>query len=50
MPKRYLPNWGVAAVLTGFVAGTYYYSMHAVGSDDMPQELQRQVERQAAVD
>lgn len=48
MPKSYLPNWGVAVVLAAFVTGTYYYSMHAVGSDDMTQELRKEAERQAA--
>lgn len=48
MPKTYLPNWGVAVVLAAFVTGTYYYSMHAVGSDDMTQELRKEAERQAA--
>ena len=31
--KKVLPNWAVAAVLTSFVAGTYFYSMKAVGDD-----------------
>ena len=48
MPRSYLPNWGVAVVLAAFVTGTYYYSMHAVGSDDMTQELRKEAERQAA--
>lgn len=48
MPKKVLPNWAVASILTAFVGATYYSSMHAVGSDDMTQELQREAARQAA--
>ena len=50
MPKKILPNWAVATIMTAFVGATYYSSMHAVGSDDMTQELQREVARQAADD
>jgi hypothetical protein len=45
-PKVILPNWAVAACLTGFVAGTYLYSIRAVGSDDLEQELARENARQ----
>ena len=48
MPKKVLPNWAVATILTAFVGATYYSSMHAVGSDDMTQELQREAARQVA--
>ena len=50
MPKKILPNWAVAGVLTAFVGATYYSSMHAVGSDDMTQELQREAARQEAAE
>ena len=50
MPRKILPNWAVAGLLTAFVGATYYSSMHAVGSDDMTQELQREAARQAAAD
>ncbi len=45
-PKAYLPNWAMATVLAGFVAGTYWYSMRAVGSDDLEKELARENARQ----
>lgn len=47
MPKKYLPNWALAAVLGGFVGGTYWYTMHAVGKDDLQQELDREAQRLA---
>lgn len=50
MPKKILPNWAVATLLTVFAGATYYSSMHAVGSDDMTQELQREAARQAAAE
>lgn len=50
MPRKVLPNWAVATVLTAFVGATYYSSMHAVGSDDMTQELQREAARQDAAE
>ena len=50
MPKKYLPNWAVAGILTAFVGATYYSSMHAVGTDDVTQELQREAARQEAVE
>ena len=50
MPKKYLPNWAVAGILTAFVGATYYSSMHAVGTDDMTQELQREAVRQDAAE
>ena len=50
MRTKILPNWAVATVLTIFVGATYYSSMHAVGSDDMTQELQREAARQDAVE
>lgn len=46
-PKVYLPNWAVATCLAGFVAGTYWYSMRAVGSDDLEKELAKENARQA---
>ena len=30
---KILPNWALAGVLGGFVAGTYWYSIRAVGDD-----------------
>jgi hypothetical protein len=45
-PRTYLPNWALAAILAGFVGGTYLYSMRAVGSDDLEKELARENERQ----
>ncbi len=45
-PKAYLPNWAVATILAGFVGGTYWYSMRAVGSDDLEKELARENARQ----
>ena len=45
-PRAYLPNWAVATILTGFVGGTYWYSMRAVGSDDLEKELARESDRQ----
>lgn len=50
MPLKILPNWAVAGILTAFVGATYYSSMHAVGTDDMTQELQREAARQDAAD
>lgn len=50
MPRKVLPNWAVATLLTAFVGATYYSSMHAVGSDDMTQELQREAARQSAAE
>ena len=45
-PRAYLPNWALATILAGFVGGTYWYSMRAVGSDDLEKELARESERQ----
>ena len=45
-PKAYLPNWAVATILAGFVGGTYWYSMRAVGSDDLEKELAKENDRQ----
>ena len=50
VPKKILPNWAVAGILTAFVGATYYSSMHAVGTDDVTQELQREAARQEAVE
>lgn len=40
--KAFIPNWAIAVGLAGFVAGTYWYSMRAVGSDDLEKELKAQ--------
>ncbi len=45
-PKAYLPNWALATILAGFVGGTYWYSMRAVGSDDLEKELAKENARQ----
>ena len=45
-PKAFLPNWALATILAGFVGGTYWYSMRAVGSDDLEKELARENARQ----
>ena len=44
--KVYLPNWAIGGLLLGFVAGTYVYTMRAVGTDDLAQELSRELQRQ----
>ena len=38
-PKKLMPNWALAGLLTGFVAATYLYSMRAVGGDDLGREV-----------
>jgi hypothetical protein len=48
MPAKVLPNWALAGVLAAFVGGTYFYSMHAVGTDDLRAELEAENKRQAA--
>ena len=48
--KAFVPNWAIAVGLAGIVAGTYWYSMRAVGSDDLEKELkaqQRQSQQQS---
>jgi hypothetical protein len=45
-PKVYLPNWAIGGLLLGFVAGTYVYTMRAVGTDDLGTELTRELQRQ----
>lgn len=45
-PRAYLPNWAVAGILAGFVGGTYWFSMRAVGSDDLEKELAKENDRQ----
>ena len=40
--KAFVPNWAIGAGLAGFVAATYWYSMHAVGTDDLEKELKAQ--------
>ena len=42
--KSLLPNWAVAGVLAGFVAATYLYSIRAVASDNLDQEISRQLQ------
>lgn len=46
IPKKILPNVAVAAILASFVAGSYFFSMHSVGQQDIEKEVQREVERQ----
>lgn len=43
---RLLPNWAIAALLGGFAAGTYYYSMRAVGTGDLAKEVEAEYQRQ----
>lgn len=45
-PKVYLPNWAIGGLLLGFVAGTYVYTMRAVGTDDLNVELTKELQRQ----
>ena len=47
-PKRILPNSVVAGILASFTFGTYWWSMHSVGQQDIELEVQREVERQQA--
>lgn len=44
--KPVIPNWGIAAILTSFVFGTYFYSVKAVGTDNVDQEILKQIEMQ----
>ena len=46
IPKKIMPNIALAGILAGFVAGSYFFSMHAVGQQDIEKEVQREVERQ----
>jgi hypothetical protein len=45
-PKAFLPNWAIGVGLAGFVAATYWYSMRAVGTDDLEKELKAQRKQQ----
>lgn len=46
IPKKILPNGAVAGILVSFVVGSYWWSMHSVGQQDIEQEVQKEVERQ----
>jgi len=46
VPKRLLSNGAVAGILAAFAAGSYWWSMSAVGQNDIEKEVQREVERQ----
>ena len=46
IPKKILPNTAVAGILMSFVAGSYFWSMHSVGQQDIEAEVQKEVERQ----
>ena len=49
-PRKLMPNWALAGLLTAFVGGTYLYSMHAVGTEDLAAELHAESDRQAAAE
>ena len=46
IPRKVLPNSAVAGILVSFVAGSYWWSMHSVGQQDIESEVQKEVERQ----
>ena len=46
IPKKILPNGVVAGILASFVVGSYWWSMHSGGQQDIEQEVQKEVERQ----
>ena len=37
--KTILPNWAVAACLASFVGATYLYSIRAVATDNLEEEI-----------
>ncbi len=39
MPRKFVSNQVMAGILVSFVAGSYYWSMHAVGSTDIEKEV-----------
>jgi hypothetical protein len=45
-PVKLLPNWALAGLLSGFIAGSYYYTLRRVGNSDLEAEVQREVKRQ----
>jgi len=47
MPSTKVKNLAVAGALGAFVAGTYMYTMRAVGQDDLAKELEREAARLA---
>lgn len=47
MPSIQVKNFAVAGALGAFVAGTYLYTMRAVGQDDLAKEVEREAARLA---
>uniref|UniRef100_A0A061RN71 Cytochrome c oxidase assembly factor 3 mitochondrial coiled-coil domain-containing protein n=1 Tax=Tetraselmis sp. GSL018 TaxID=582737 RepID=A0A061RN71_9CHLO len=45
--KSRAPNFVVAGALSAFVLGTYWYTMRAVGQDDIQKEIDREAARLA---
>jgi hypothetical protein len=45
-PKRAVPNWVLAAGLAVAAVGTYYYTLHAVGTTDLESEVKKAGEEQ----
>jgi hypothetical protein len=43
-----IPNWGIAATVLLVVAGTFYYTLHAVGTTDIDTEVQKVLDSQKA--
>lgn len=41
-----LPNWAIAGVLGLTVIGTYYYTMHKVGTSDIDAEVEKELQKQ----
>jgi len=41
-----LPNWAFAGVLGLAVMGTYYYTIHAVGTSDIDAEVKKELQKQ----
>lgn len=42
-----LPNWAIAGVLGLTVMGTYYYTMHKVGTSDIQAEVDKELQSQS---
>ena len=47
VPKRVIPNWGVAGLLGLFVGATYLNTFRRVSIDDLDAELEREIEQEA---